>query len=73
MGAYNLFRRKTECGVYCAVPEDWAIPSFVQGRAWAYSGGIEGDARTLVGFDARAAATSVRFNGFYLFEGFGLG
>ena len=69
MQTYNLFRCKAEMGVYCAVPEDRAVPCFVTAERWEFSGKADRGAAP-VGFDGAAAATGVRFNGFYLFQGF---
>ena len=67
MRSYNVFRRKGAEGMCCAVPQDYAIPAFLTGQRWSFSGTVDGsDAR--LGFDDRAAATAVRFNGFYLFQ-----
>ncbi len=70
MHSYNLFRCKCEAGVYCAVPEDHVIPCFVTADRWEFSGKADRDGAAPVGFDGTAAATGVRFNGFYLFQGF---
>ena len=68
MQTYNLFRSKSE-GLYCAVPEDCAVPAFVTGNLWEFSG--KADQQVVpAGFNQAAAVTGVRFNGFYLFEGF---
>jgi hypothetical protein len=64
--AYNLFRRKGETDLYCAVPEDVPVPDFLSPEAWEYAESLELNA--LSGFDAEAAETSVRANGFYLFH-----
>jgi hypothetical protein len=69
MQAYNLFRSKTD-GLYCAVPEDRAVPGFLTGDHWEFSGKANQTAGTPRGFVAAAAVAGVRFNGFYLFEGF---
>lgn len=71
MRAYDLFRRKTPCGVFCAVPAGGDVPSFVLGPAWAFDSRLEDDENELIGFDTRAAAMGVLLNGFYLFEVFG--
>ena len=71
MRAYKLFRRNNASGVFCAVPEDRANPAFLRGPAWDFDGRLEDDRADLIGFDPRAAVTSVHFNGFYLFESFG--
>jgi hypothetical protein len=68
MHAYNLFRRKGECALFCAVPEDCIVPGFIDGGAWEFSGKLDGAGTAPTGFDARVAATAVRFNGCYFFE-----
>ena len=70
MQSYNLFRLKGREGMCCAVPEDYVIPTFLSGRRWSFGGRIDVAAGP-VGFDGRAAATAVRFNGFYLFQSIG--
>ena len=66
MRIYNLFRRKGHADLYCAVPEDVAVPAFVTEVGWEYTRSI--DIATLSGFDAAAAQVSVQANGFYLFH-----
>ncbi|MCE4226438.1 hypothetical protein HCU64_22070 [Methylobacterium sp. C25] len=70
MRSYNLFRLKSGEGLYCAVPESHAVPRFVSGSRWSFGGKIEEHSTVTPGFDGKAAATSVRFNGFYLFQAF---
>jgi hypothetical protein len=70
MRSYNLFRHKGRENLLCAVPEEREVPSFVTGQVWTYSGRIRGRDQGPFGFDPRAAAESVRFNGFYLFADF---
>jgi hypothetical protein len=68
MQAYNLFRSKSD-GLYCAVPEDRAVPGFLRADLWEFSGTTD-QIGAPVGFNTMAAVTGVRFNGFYLFEVF---
>ena len=68
MRSYNLFRRRGGEALFCAVPESCAVPRFVGGRRWTFGGRIDAGANPPPGFDDRAAATAVRFNGFYLFQ-----
>ncbi|GJD52370.1 hypothetical protein OPKNFCMD_5135 [Methylobacterium crusticola] len=68
MRTYNLFRLKGLDGLVCAVPEDYAVPHFVTEARWAFGGTLDGSAPGRAGFDRAAAATAVRFNGFYLFQ-----
>jgi len=70
MRTFNLFRRKRQQDLYCAVPEDYAVPSFLNPREWEFGGKVEHPAASPGGFDPKAASTSVRFNGFYLFQAF---
>jgi hypothetical protein len=63
---YNLFRRRSEGDLFCAVPEDVPVPNFIETGEWEFSGkacGSEGPS----GFDPAAAKISARFNGFHLF------
>jgi hypothetical protein len=68
MHAYNLFRRRDERCLICAVPEDCAVPGFIAGEAWDFDGKLTEAAAAPMGFDANAATNSVRSEGFYLFE-----
>jgi hypothetical protein len=70
MQAYNLFRSQCRDGLLCAVPEARSVPSFLTAPRWAFSGKIEAGALAPFGFDPRAAAAGVRFNGFHLFADF---
>lgn len=69
VAAFNLFRRKDEPELFCAVPEDRAVPPFIAGEAWEFGGKIAADAHSQPGFDGGVAARAARFNGFYLFQG----
>ena len=70
MRAYNLFRRTGPDPLYCAVPEDYTLPSFVTAPAWEFSGRLEERGVRPFGFDSRAAAPGGRYNGFHLFPCF---
>jgi hypothetical protein len=67
---FNLFRRKGQPGLLCAVPEDCPVPRFVNAAVWEFAGTIRGTATVPASFNHRAAATGARFNGFYLFTDF---
>ena len=69
---YNLFQREEKPDLYCAVPEDRAVPTFLHPENWAFVGEItEGTA--LPGFWEDCARSSVRLDGFYLFIAYGTG
>ena len=70
MQSYNLFRSRSESGLYCAVPEDRAVPGFLTGDLWEFSGKADRQGSAPLGFNGAAATAGVRFNGFYLFETF---
>jgi hypothetical protein len=70
MRAYNLFRSKGSNALFCAVPEERSVPGFVTARRWEFSGRLDGQRTRPLGFDDKAAAAAVRFNGFYLFADF---
>lgn len=65
--AYNLFRRRNEPDLYCAVPEHYPVPAFIIGDAWDFGGRLDNPAGALRGFDAEAARHGVRLTGYYLF------
>ena len=67
---YNLFRRKEEAELHCAVPEDRVVPSFIDDEGWAFCGTLSTDTAAVPGFDDAAARAGVRFNGFYLFQSY---
>lgn len=64
----NLFRRKQEADLLCAVPEDCPAPSFLNASTWEFVGTVREPTTVLSGFNRSAAEASVRVNGFYLFE-----
>jgi hypothetical protein len=66
MRAYNLFRRKGETDLFCAVPQNVPVPEFVTEEQWEYARSL--DIETLSGFDSNAAQVSAAANGFYLFH-----
>ncbi len=70
---YNLFRSRSMGGLLCAVPEVRSVPTFVTGPHWSFSGKLDGEHPAPLGFNARAAAAGVRFNGFHLFVDFDRG
>jgi hypothetical protein len=73
MNAYNLFRSKGPNALVCAVPEERIVPGFVTARSWEFGGRLDGRRETPLGFDVRAAAAAIRYNGFYLYADFGRG
>ena len=58
MQTYNLFRRQNEEDLYCAVPVDVAVPSFVTDERWEWAQSL----------DVSQLEISANTNGFYLFH-----
>ncbi|HEX8664921.1 MAG TPA: hypothetical protein VF744_12910 [Beijerinckiaceae bacterium] len=64
---YNLFRRKLEEDLYCAVPEDSPVPGFVAGE-WEFRGRV-GEAESVPsGFRPDAAQAAAQAAGYYIFH-----
>jgi hypothetical protein len=70
MHPYNLFRSNGRDGLLCAVPEERSVPSFLTAPRWTFGGKLDGRQTRPLGFDPKAAAAGVRFNGFHLFADF---
>nr|WP_082504636.1 MULTISPECIES: hypothetical protein [unclassified Methylobacterium] len=66
--AYNVFRRKQQSALRCAVPQDQPVPTFLHGGDWEFGGTIKGHEPTPAGFRPEAASDAVRLNGFYLYH-----
>jgi len=65
---YNLFRRREEPELVCAVPNDFPVPAFVTGEAWTYAGCIEAPSEAPPGFSAEIAERGAETRGFHLFH-----
>ncbi|GJD53281.1 hypothetical protein OPKNFCMD_6056 [Methylobacterium crusticola] len=65
---YNLFRRREEPDLVCAVPSDYPVPSFLSGTAWVFAGSIADPAAAPPGFVPRTAEHGIDLNGFHLFH-----
>jgi hypothetical protein len=68
MNTFNLFRRCLGSEVYCAVPEDRAVPSFIRGDTWEFAGKLEPQRGRLITFDMADVESSVRSSGYFLFN-----
>jgi len=68
--AYNLFRCKHHLDLFCAVPEDYPVPAFVDGHGWEFAGKVGEHSSRVSGFDRKAARAVVPLTGFYLFTAF---
>jgi hypothetical protein len=66
--AYNLFRHKLMPDLFCAVPQDWPVPGFIEGSTWAFAGTVSERTVAPAGLDWELAAASVRRSGFVIFQ-----
>ena len=66
-GVWNMFTRRQEGEIWCAVPAEAAVPGFLFSGEWAY-GGQHPERQALPGFQRSIAHQGVRLNGFYLFQ-----
>jgi hypothetical protein len=65
---YNLFRKKQQPSLLCAVPEHCPVPGFLNVDQWTFERPLQPSEPLPSGFHDRAALLGVRFNGFYLFQ-----
>ncbi|RYC30521.1 hypothetical protein D3273_18465 [Lichenibacterium minor] len=64
---WNVFRRRRDDGLCCAVSADVPVPPFLLSGDWNFGFAIaDGDA-PVTGFSLAAAEVGAGFNGFYLF------
>ena len=68
MTNYNLFSRADRAELICAVPENRPVPAFIRGPPWDFVGRLKDRAIGALKFNHEAAAASVQYNGFYLFQ-----
>ena len=65
---WNFFQHRSEPGIWCAVPVDYAVPSFLCSDQWRFNSGD----RVLRGFEPtlrpRVAMHGARLNGFFVFH-----
>ncbi|KAB1072531.1 hypothetical protein F6X53_28000 [Methylobacterium soli] len=67
---YNVFRRKREPNLCCAVPQRRPVPEFIQGETWDFALTIADPVTVPLGFQPEAAAEAMRQIGYYLFQAF---
>ncbi|AWN42854.1 hypothetical protein DK389_23060 [Methylobacterium durans] len=70
--AYNVFCRKRQPALRCAVRQDRPVPSFVHGDTWEFGGTIQNAQQAPAGFRLDAASEAMRLTGYYLFHALGV-
>ena len=65
---YNLFHHKLMPDLFCAVPQDWPVPGFIEGSAWAFAGTVGERTPAPAGLDSETAAAGMRWSGFVMLQ-----
>lgn len=65
--SWNFFRRSDEPDLWCAVPAERSVPTFLLSGAWQFGGHRTRPA----GFRPSAAVEAATLSGFYLFQHLG--
>jgi hypothetical protein len=66
--AYNVFRRKRQPALRCAVRQDRPVPVFVSGETWDFGGTVRTTEPVPPGFQPEAANEAMQLTGYYLFH-----
>lgn len=64
---YNVFARKDEPAIRCAVVQERPVPTFIQKEGWEFQGTVKPSDPAPAGFRHGRAADGTRIIGFYLF------
>lgn len=66
--AYNVFVRRQQPALCCAIAQGSPVPPFIEENAWEYGGTVRHLAWTPAGFQPERAREAVRAFGYYLFH-----
>ncbi len=65
---YTLFRHHRRSDLYCAIPQDRPVPTFVRAPEWDYAGTTNPDRPRPDGFDEDVARFACEFQGYYTYR-----
>jgi hypothetical protein len=65
--AFNVFKRKRNPTLGCAVRQDRPIPEFIGGETWEFGGTVSLE-EPFLGFQPELASETTRTTGYYLFK-----
>ena len=65
---FNLFRHKMLAELFCAIPETYPVPAFVNGSTWTFAGTVNEASYDLAERNWHGAKEGVHLMGFYLFQ-----
>ena len=67
---WNIFRRRHDEGLCCAVLAETPVPTFLMSGEWNFGVAVAAGDPPVTGFSTAAAEVGMGFNGFYLFLAF---
>ncbi|WP_191970140.1 hypothetical protein [Methylobacterium planeticum] len=67
---FNVFHRKRNPTMCCAVRQSQPVPSFIQGEIWDFDGTVSDPVSAPLGFQFEAASEAALLLGYYLFQRF---
>ena len=65
---FNIFSRRDEPDIRCAVPEERPVPVFLEGPVWEFIAKIDGASLAAAGFGSGAIAEAIQAQGYYIFQ-----
>lgn len=65
---YNVFARKRQSALRCAIAQEGPVPSFIQNETWEFGGTVKPYESTPIGFQPKAAQEAMQIMGYYLFH-----
>ena len=65
--AFNVFMRKRDPALRCAVRQDRPVPSFIQDETWDFGGTATLEC-PMLGLDPEQASEATRLMGYHLFS-----
>lgn len=68
MPTYNVFTRRRQSALRCAIAQESPVPSFIQNEIWEFSGTVRPLEPVPAGFQRKAAQEATQSMGYYLFH-----
>ena len=65
---YNVFARRYQPALCCAIAQEHPVPSFIQNETWEFGGTVRPSEAIPAGFRLKAAQEGMQIVGYYLFH-----
>jgi hypothetical protein len=65
---YNVFARRRQPALCCAIAQESPVPSFIQNETWEFGGTVKPLGSIPGGFQPKAAQEAMEILGYYLFH-----